>query len=324
MRLAVPDDLSVVGFDDTFEASIVTPGLTTVRQPLAEMGRMAVALLTRLLGNQSIEALHVELQTTLVQRESTAPPPGVRPYGEARPGCADVVRPPEPASDRAGIDATADNHGVQTPIADRTLGSFLFSLASREPTPGGGASAALNVAQSPALVAMVARDRVRGGDGAAIALAARIAGEADLLVARSAQLIGEDMDAFAAVARAYGQARGDDHEKAARRGAIADASIAAATPPAAVVETVSRILHLAGQLEPIANRNVITDIAAAADAARAAASTARLNIEINLSAIRDARVSARFQATLDRVAGILATADPLSLPVRRGLSPAGP
>jgi LacI family transcriptional regulator len=72
--LTVPDDLSVIGFDDTFEASIVTPRLTTVRQPLAEMGRMAVALLTRLLGDQSIEALHVELQTTLVQRESTAPP----------------------------------------------------------------------------------------------------------------------------------------------------------------------------------------------------------------------------------------------------------
>jgi hypothetical protein len=38
----VPEQLSVVGFDDTEEASLVTPALTTVRQPLAEMGRMAV------------------------------------------------------------------------------------------------------------------------------------------------------------------------------------------------------------------------------------------------------------------------------------------
>jgi LacI family transcriptional regulator len=68
----VPEDLSIVGFDDTFEASIVTPTLTTVRQPLAEMGRMAVALLVRLLQNQRIEALHVELATKLVIRESTA------------------------------------------------------------------------------------------------------------------------------------------------------------------------------------------------------------------------------------------------------------
>ena len=71
--LRVPEDLSIVGFDDTFEASIVTPPLTTVRQPLAEMGRMAVNLLVRLLQNQRIEALHVELETKLVVRESTAP-----------------------------------------------------------------------------------------------------------------------------------------------------------------------------------------------------------------------------------------------------------
>ena len=43
--LRVPDDLSVVGFDDVEHATIVTPALTTVRQPLAEMGRTAVSLL---------------------------------------------------------------------------------------------------------------------------------------------------------------------------------------------------------------------------------------------------------------------------------------
>ena len=43
--LRVPEDLSVVGFDDSEQAAIVTPALTTVRQPLAEMGRMAVSLL---------------------------------------------------------------------------------------------------------------------------------------------------------------------------------------------------------------------------------------------------------------------------------------
>jgi len=56
------------------EAEIVTPRLTTVHQPLAEIGRMGVSLLTRLLENQRLEALHVELQTKLVKRGSTAPP----------------------------------------------------------------------------------------------------------------------------------------------------------------------------------------------------------------------------------------------------------
>jgi LacI family transcriptional regulator len=72
--LRVPEDLSIVGFDDTEEAAIVTPALTTVRQPLAEMGRMAVSLLVRLLDKQRVEALRVELATRLVVRESTAGP----------------------------------------------------------------------------------------------------------------------------------------------------------------------------------------------------------------------------------------------------------
>jgi LacI family transcriptional regulator len=73
--IRVPEDLSVVGFDDVEYATIVTPALTTVRQPLAEMGRTAVSLLARVLGQQRLEALHVELATRLVVRDSTAPPP---------------------------------------------------------------------------------------------------------------------------------------------------------------------------------------------------------------------------------------------------------
>jgi LacI family transcriptional regulator len=70
----VPEDVSVVGFDDVEHAAIVTPALTTVRQPLAEMGRTAVSLLNRLLEGQRLEALHIELATRLVVRDSTAPP----------------------------------------------------------------------------------------------------------------------------------------------------------------------------------------------------------------------------------------------------------
>ena len=61
--LSVPDDLSVVGFDDTSQAEIVIPTLTSVRQPLAEMGRMGVSLLLRLLDGQRIDAVRLELST---------------------------------------------------------------------------------------------------------------------------------------------------------------------------------------------------------------------------------------------------------------------
>ena len=70
--IRVPEDLSIVGFDDSEMSAIVTPALTTVRQPLAEMGRMAVSLLMRLLDNQRLEALHIELKTRLIVRASTA------------------------------------------------------------------------------------------------------------------------------------------------------------------------------------------------------------------------------------------------------------
>jgi LacI family transcriptional regulator len=72
--LSVPEDLSVVGFDDTAPATIVLPQLTSIRQPLAEMGRMGASLLVRLIEGQRVDALRVELSTKLVVRESTAPP----------------------------------------------------------------------------------------------------------------------------------------------------------------------------------------------------------------------------------------------------------
>ena len=67
--LRVPGDLSVTGFDDIDLAQATSPALSTVRQPLAEMGRMAV----RLLDGHQVDALHVELATELVVRGSTAP-----------------------------------------------------------------------------------------------------------------------------------------------------------------------------------------------------------------------------------------------------------
>jgi LacI family transcriptional regulator len=69
--LRVPEDLSIAGFDDIELSQATCPPLTTVRQPLAEMGRMAVTLLARLLDRHRLEALHIELATELVPRGST-------------------------------------------------------------------------------------------------------------------------------------------------------------------------------------------------------------------------------------------------------------
>jgi LacI family transcriptional regulator len=75
--LHVPRDLSVLGFDDIVEASYPGAALTTIRQPLREMGRVAVQRLMSLLADPSQPAVRTVMQTELVIRQTTAPPPGV-------------------------------------------------------------------------------------------------------------------------------------------------------------------------------------------------------------------------------------------------------
>jgi LacI family transcriptional regulator len=72
--LRVPQDMSVVGFDDLPEVRWSAPPLTTVRQPLADMGKLAVRTVLRLARDERPDSPRVELGTELVVRSSTAPP----------------------------------------------------------------------------------------------------------------------------------------------------------------------------------------------------------------------------------------------------------
>ncbi len=71
--LRVPDDISLVGFDDLFVATYTEPPLTTVRQPKRLMGRMAMEILLKLFSDIRQE-INLKVQGELVVRESTAPP----------------------------------------------------------------------------------------------------------------------------------------------------------------------------------------------------------------------------------------------------------
>jgi LacI family transcriptional regulator len=72
--LRIPDDISVVGFDDIPQSSLVRPSLTTVNQPLEKMGRVAAQMLLDMLKNPEKEADRIELPTQLVVRDSCAAP----------------------------------------------------------------------------------------------------------------------------------------------------------------------------------------------------------------------------------------------------------
>jgi LacI family transcriptional regulator len=72
--VAVPAEMSLVGFDDVEIAAWIIPALTTVRQPLAEMGAFAATMLLQLIEGKPLATNRVELATELMVRESCAAP----------------------------------------------------------------------------------------------------------------------------------------------------------------------------------------------------------------------------------------------------------
>ncbi len=70
--LSVPQDVSVVGFDDIPWAAFHSPSLTTVRQPLAKMGQIAAATLVRMIEHDEEHSSEIAIEPTLIIRESTA------------------------------------------------------------------------------------------------------------------------------------------------------------------------------------------------------------------------------------------------------------
>lgn len=76
--IKIPDQMSVMGFDDVPYSSQMAPPLTTIRQPLVEIGRMATTMLLRMIEGEPMDATHVELSTSLIIRESCAPPTNLR------------------------------------------------------------------------------------------------------------------------------------------------------------------------------------------------------------------------------------------------------
>jgi formiminotetrahydrofolate cyclodeaminase len=203
-------------------------------------------------------------------------------------------------------------------MRDDTIAAFLDRLAARVPAPGGGATAALHAAQAAALIAMVARY----SDGARYdaELIGRIVTEADELRDTALGLAEADEAAFRAVAEAYRLPRETEQEHKARSASISSALAGAARPPADVVRTALLLISLAEELLPAGNRTMITDLAAAAVAVRAAAVTARLLVEVNLRGITDLALQEEFAATAAAADTVTARADRLVAAVREEVS----
>lgn len=202
------------------------------------------------------------------------------------------------------------------PIPDETIADFLDQLAERVPAPGGGAAAALQAAQGAALLGMVARYTTGEKYAEHQLTIGRIITEVDELRAIALRLAEADMDAFRAVTDAYRLPKSTEEERTARSAAVSQALANAAWPPAQVISVAGMVVDLAEALVVIGNRNVLSDVAAAAESARAAAATARVNVEANLAGISDEQTSLEMIAETGKADDIITRAGQITAAVR--------
>jgi methenyltetrahydrofolate cyclohydrolase len=160
--------------------------------------------------------------------------------------------------------------------AELPLGRFMDMVASREPAPGGGASAAVAVALAAALTAMAARFSADH-----LADAETIADRAEELRNRVMPLAQADAAAYGRVLDAYRTPR-DDDEKRRRR--IREALSEAADVPLSIAEVGVEVAGNAARLVEEGNPNLRGDAVTAAALAKAGVRAAATLVEINVSA----------------------------------------
>lgn len=182
-------------------------------------------------------------------------------------------------------------------LEEETIGSFLESLGSSSPTPGGGAVSALCAASAAALAAMVA-SLSQGAKYAAIRQS--MAGWQEQFTSKSQeflQLGKRDAEAFQQVMVAYRMSRENSLD---RQTAIQVASRQAALVPLQLAREIIELIPGIHFLALNGNRNLLSDVGVAASAAEAALASAQLNVLVNLKAIQDQQFAAEMHRILEQ------------------------
>jgi formiminotetrahydrofolate cyclodeaminase len=171
-------------------------------------------------------------------------------------------------------------------LAELTVRDLTERLASHAPVPGGGSASALAGALGAALVEMVCELTVGRPEYQDVDPVARqvgsAAGELRTALLKAAE---DDAAAYQAVADARGLPRESDAGRAARKAAVAEATVTATEVPLRVVRLATDVCDLAATMAPIGNRNAVSDAGVAALLAAAAARGAALNVRINLPSL---------------------------------------
>lgn len=197
----------------------------------------------------------------------------------------------------------------EEPIAAMTVQGYLDVLASKAPTPGGGAVGAVSAATAAALIAMVGRLTVgKSGFEDLEGRMQAIIATADAAVGDFLALADRDTHAFDSVMDAFKMPKGTEEEKATRSAAIQGGYLAAASVPQEVARKAVELMELAEDATAFGNPQAASDGLSAGASLYSAALCAMANVEINAGSLKDeaARV-----AMLDELASLKGRADRL-------------
>ena len=197
---------------------------------------------------------------------------------------------------------------------------ILRSIASSEPTPGGGSVAALSLAHAHSLSLMVARLTLAndkwadGHDAAKTSIELSETGlEESILLAIS------DSEAFESVMSAYRLPRATEIEKKQRSEEIRNATIGAALAPLNTASSAQKLLSNLEKQCASCNPNALTDLASASEMALSAAKIASLNVRINLEYIQGEDVALLNSKIEKAVEGAIKSANNVALTVKQRL-----
>jgi len=206
-------------------------------------------------------------------------------------------------------------------VNDDTIGGWLDELASSAPAPGGGAAGALEVAMAAALVEMVCNLTIGKPAYAEHEATMTAARDRATEIRRTAVGLGaEDAEAFTSVIEAYRLPNDTETEARARSERIQEALAGAADVPRRTAAAASEVLDLAERILHGANPNVVSDVAAAAGAARGGLHSSLVNLDANLVSIEDPGLRAELEDVSAMIEGDLGRADAIVRAVRERMA----
>jgi formiminotetrahydrofolate cyclodeaminase len=174
---------------------------------------------------------------------------------------------------------------VTDSLWEASAGQLLARTASADPTPGGGAIAAIVGAFGVGLVRMAVRVTLRAADETASTRLQQVDVRADKLQSLFMRAADDDVNAFDTLMDAYRMSRESDAELAARDAAISSATLRATRVPLVLARAAADGIALADAARPLVKDSITSDVLAGRDLLRGAGLAALRTADINLPAL---------------------------------------